>query len=78
MEIKETKIREIYKDEVGLNYYDKPMKYMEWRKERLIKLMEENEQLKVVRDDPESYPDNPKAKRINYKQAVWVEEIDIN
>jgi hypothetical protein len=69
MEIKETKIREKFKYEFGMSYHEVPMKYVMWRKDFLIKLMEENEEVKVIRDDPESYPD--KSKRISPSQAIW-------
>jgi hypothetical protein len=69
MKIKESEIRELYKKEIGIDYYKDPMKYMTWKKKRIFKLMEENDRVDVIRDDPESYPD--KSKRIAWNRAIW-------
>jgi len=76
MEIKETEIREIYKKKTGFNYFDIPMKYMKWKKDwkdkKIKELKEKNEYLRIIRDDPESYPD--KSISINYKRCIWPSE----
>jgi hypothetical protein len=72
MEIKESEIRKIFKNKSGFYYYKKPMTYMvwriEWKKKELIKFMGK-EKLKIIRDDPESYPN--KSKQISPRQAIW-------
>lgn len=71
MEIKESEIREQYKNEFGITYYKIPMKYILWRREKIKEWMKTNF-VRIIRDDPESYPDHPKAKRINCSQAIWI------
>jgi len=72
MKIKESELRERYKNEIGINYFDIPMKYMLWRKEELLKLMEENEEVQVIRDDAESYPDHLNSLGISPYRSIWV------
>ena len=74
MEIKESELREHYKKEVGLNYYDIPMKYMFWRKEKIGKLLQKNNCLRIIRDDAESYPDHKNSIRINSYRAIWTDK----
>ena len=73
MEIKESEIREQYHEELGIHYHENPTKYMLWRKEKISEWKKEG-YVKILRDDPESYPDHPKAKRISITQAIWVED----
>jgi hypothetical protein len=68
-EIKETEFRNLYKNEIGISYWEKPMKYIEWKRKKILELKKLNQIVRVMRDDPESYPD--KSKRINYSRAIW-------
>ena len=68
MEIKETEIRELYKEEVGINYHENPTKYMLWRREKIEEFKKEGH-VKIFRDDPESYPE--KAIWLSPTQAMW-------
>ena len=71
MTIKESEIRDLYKNEVGIEYHKIPTKYMIWRRGKISEWKKEGH-VKIMRDDPESYPDHPKAKRISPTQAIWI------
>lgn len=51
MEIKETKLRNMYRDEEGIFYSTVPMRYMKWREEKIKELIEQEGFVKIIRDD---------------------------
>ena len=60
IEIKETELRELYREEMGIPYNKIGMKYKLWRRDKIKSLIEEHgpvTHINIIRDDPESYID---------------------